>query len=214
VSRDAGFAIADLDTGLLADPKVVALARRQRDPLRTSAFVGLYVAVVLESWSSARRVTLEEAAPAWWLDGLSDAQQALLAAGLLDDDGRIPTHVWDGWYVPAAERRDQSRDRWRRASAAARDRAKSVSDDSARSHASRTVPSVPTDSVRPSEATTRTVQGTDDLTTCPRCGDGVRDGDPGVVIVDRRGSLGHRTCPTLEAAVQTEIIELHRMTAP
>jgi hypothetical protein len=37
MSRDDGFAIADTDTGMMSDAKVLALARLLRDPIRTGA---------------------------------------------------------------------------------------------------------------------------------------------------------------------------------
>jgi hypothetical protein len=49
MNREEGFPIADIDVGLMHDPKVVALAKRQRDPQRTLAWIGLYLALVLES---------------------------------------------------------------------------------------------------------------------------------------------------------------------
>ncbi len=39
MSRDDGFRIADTDTGMMADPKVLALARRLRDSVRTAAAI-------------------------------------------------------------------------------------------------------------------------------------------------------------------------------
>ena len=39
MSRDDGLRIADTDTGMMADPKVLALARRHRDSIRTAAAV-------------------------------------------------------------------------------------------------------------------------------------------------------------------------------
>lgn len=213
MSRDAGFPIADLDAGLLADPKVVALARRLKDPRQTAAHVALYAAVILESWASGERATLDAAAPAWWLDDLDDVLANLQAVGLLDSEGRVPEHAWDSWYMPAAERREASRDRWRRASAAARERAKGVIDDSARSHAPPTVPSVPFPTNRPSAATKPSRTG-NDPTTCPRCGDEVRESDPDVAVIDQRGTLGHRAeCPTIAAAPIAKAAHLRELYA-
>lgn len=104
MSRD-GFAIADTDTGLMADAKVLALARLQRDPIRTAAAITLYEAVRLASWKEGRRLTLDDTLPGWWLDPIDDLADALVAVKLLDAERRIPEHAWEGWYVPALERR-------------------------------------------------------------------------------------------------------------
>ena len=115
MSRDGGFTRADIDTGLFADTKVVALARRLRDPVQTAAHVALYTAVVLVSWGADERIPLEDAVPAWWLDPIDEVRANLQAVRLLDSDGRIPEHAWASWYAPATERRANTRERWRRA---------------------------------------------------------------------------------------------------
>lgn len=111
MSRNDGFDIADTDTGLMADPKVLALARRLRDATRTGAAITLYEAVRLASWKAGRRLTLEETVPGWWLDPVDDLAAALEAVGLLDAEHRIPGHAWLGWYGPAFERRLDARRR-------------------------------------------------------------------------------------------------------
>lgn len=117
MSRDAGFTRADVDTGLFADPKVVRLARHVRDPQRVAAATCLYVGLVLASWKAGERVTLEESAPAWFLEPVDELQTVLLAADLVDTDGRIPVHAWSSWYEPARERRQLTIDRWARSNA-------------------------------------------------------------------------------------------------
>ena len=117
MSRDEGFRVADLDTGVGDDPKVVALARRLRDPGQTAAHLGLYVALIAKSWGAGQRLTLADAAPAWWLDDVEPIRENLAAVGLLDADGRIPDHAWSSWYSPAAERLERTRERWRRGNA-------------------------------------------------------------------------------------------------
>lgn len=104
MSRDDGFRIADTDTGMMADPKVLALARRHRDPMRTAAAVALYDAVRLASWKACRRLTLDETAPGWWLEPVDDMAADLAAVGLLDAEHRIPEHAWRAWFVPALDR--------------------------------------------------------------------------------------------------------------
>lgn len=109
MSRDDGFAIADTDTSLMSDPKVVALARRLRDSVATMAAVGLYDAVRLASWKAGERLTLDEALPGWWLDPVDDMAAHLIAVGLLDAERRIPVGPWQSWFVPAYARRDHYR---------------------------------------------------------------------------------------------------------
>jgi len=109
MSRDDGFAIADVDAGLYADPKVVALARRLRDPRSAAVHVALYEALVLGSWGAGERITFEEALPAWWLEDVDDVRANLAAVGLVDVDGRIPDHAWEAWFQPAWDRRETRR---------------------------------------------------------------------------------------------------------
>lgn len=107
MNRD-GFARADVDVAFYHDPKAIKLARRLRNPERTMVCLGLYQAVVLASWSEGERVTLEDAAPAWWAEGIDDIAADLAGVGLIDGDGRIPAHAWETWFGPA---RDARRDR-------------------------------------------------------------------------------------------------------
>jgi len=95
-SRD-GLARADVDTGLYSDPKVKALARLQRGPVRTAATMTLYVATVLESWAENDRVSAEDAMPAWYLADYVDLVSDLTTVGLLDADGMIPEATLDRW---------------------------------------------------------------------------------------------------------------------
>ena len=108
-SRD-GMERADIDVALMADPKVVALARKLRDEARTMNAVGLYVSTVLASWQAGERLTLDEAVPAWWMGPWDELATALQEARLLDEDRRVPEHVWQGWFEPARVRRDRFRD--------------------------------------------------------------------------------------------------------
>ncbi len=105
MSRDDGFKVADIDTGLPADPKVVALARRLRGGIRTAAAMGLHEALLLASWRLGERVTIDEALPAWFLDDPGDLVAALRDVRLIDAEGRIPERAWAGWFGPALDRR-------------------------------------------------------------------------------------------------------------
>jgi hypothetical protein len=107
--RDQGFAVADTDTGLHNDPKIKYLWRLVRRPAAMNAAMTLYEAVRLASWDAGDRVSAADAAPFWMTD-LYSAQQSLTEAGLLDDEGYIPIHAWEGWFGPANERREQRRE--------------------------------------------------------------------------------------------------------
>jgi hypothetical protein len=110
MTRDDGFPIADTDTGMLSDPKVLALARRLHDSIRTGAAIALYDAVRLASWKAGCRLTLDETVPGWWLDPVDDLAAELVAVDLLDSERRLPAHAWEGWFGPAFGRRlDASR---------------------------------------------------------------------------------------------------------
>ena len=110
MSRDDGLARADIDTGLLSDPKVLTLARRLRDRLRTSGALVLYTGVLLASWRAGRRLALEETVPGWWLDPWEDLAAELVGVHLLDTEQRIPEHAWEGWYGPARDRLEHFRE--------------------------------------------------------------------------------------------------------
>jgi hypothetical protein len=103
-SRD-GFARADVDTNLLHDRKVLALARQLHDPVRTACALMLWEAALLASWNEGQRIPLADAAPAWWTDDPDEYEVDLQAAGLLDADGRIPDHAFSAWIGAALERR-------------------------------------------------------------------------------------------------------------
>ena len=102
MSRDQGFRTADIDVGLLADPKVRRLARRLKDPAAMNAAVVTYLSVLLASWDDGERICAEDVAPGW-MDELDTSD--LEAEGLLDAEGRIPERAWANWYGPAIERR-------------------------------------------------------------------------------------------------------------
>lgn len=197
MSRDAGFPIADLDVGFLRDVKVRRL--RSRIPERGSDATVLYLAVVLSSWEEGDRLAVHEADSP--VPATPDLVDALHAAGLLDDDGKVPVHAWEGWFRPAWERREKKRSGGQRGNAirwGSRSHSDSESDSDSVSpnRPIRTDPSEP--SVRPDSATTD--RSRDQRTTCPRCGDGpLDDKDPNVAVADRSGQLRHWKCPTVEA---------------
>jgi hypothetical protein len=115
MSREDGFDVADVATGHLDDPKVKALWRALApDQDRMSRALTLHLSVLLASWRQGFRVTVSEAVPVW-LDPDESLVNALTDARLLDKTGRIPSRSWKSWFGPASERRDKTRDRWRRA---------------------------------------------------------------------------------------------------
>lgn len=104
MSRDAGFAHADVDVNLLDDPKVKRLLRLVDDEGTRARAIVVYQAVVLSSWGEGQRVAAEDAAPVW-ITGLEDLVALLARVGLLDADGRVVEHAFEGWFRPALERR-------------------------------------------------------------------------------------------------------------
>ena len=112
MTRAGGFAHANLDTSFLDDPKLRAL-RRRVGVQRSEHCVVLYLALVLESWRSGRRMKVNEAVQDWQ-DVDEDDVRALRAVGLVDRTERIPKASWDGWYGAAAGRREQLREAGRK----------------------------------------------------------------------------------------------------
>lgn len=108
MSRDDGFAVADVDSGYFDDAKLRDLWQRLRDPVLMSQAVCLHQSTVLASWRHGERVTVTQAAPLWIVadQGLLDM---LHAVGLLDSEFRIPSESWDEWFLPAYERREERR---------------------------------------------------------------------------------------------------------
>lgn len=108
MSRDDGFPIADVDTGLFSDAKVKALARRLKDPHLTAEYLCLWTAVLLESWGEGERVPFVDGVPAWFTDDVDVAVEHLTAVGMLVDD-HIPSDSWSRWFGPAWDRREKRR---------------------------------------------------------------------------------------------------------
>ncbi len=154
--RSDGFAIMDVSTSICDDPKF-RLLHRQRPEHVTAAFM-VYVAVLGESWKAGRRVSVTDAWPvAVPFD--PEVVTSMIQVRLIERSGLPPRRAWDGWYAPARERRDQSRERWRRANENRRAVPHEDSDDTARLPRGQNdvplPPSVPT--VRPSVPTVPSV---------------------------------------------------------
>lgn len=220
MSRDDGFPIADVDVRLLDDAKFRALWRRLRDPGGMYQATTLYLSVILASWSAGERVTLNEAVPTW-ADPYEGIVAELEAVGLIDADGRLPEHAWDGWFGPAHARREERREAGRRGGLARAAASRATAEpEHSRGEALpvRTVPSVPSGPTEPPEprraraviAETTTNGHTApsspvDLRTCPTCGEEVDDRDRDTVeVINRRGQLAHRegSCPGLAVVAQ------------
>lgn len=111
MSRDDGFAVMDVSSDIVNDPKVRKLYRHAPDHAG-SAFAA-YIATMGESWKAGRRVTVDDAWPAF-LAFDRVAVDALIHVGLLDARGRVTTKAWSGWFETARKRRETSRARWSR----------------------------------------------------------------------------------------------------
>lgn len=114
MSREDGFAVMDVSTDIVNDPKFRRLHRQA--PEHVAAAFMAYVAVLGESWKAGRRVPVVDAWPVL-LPYDEAAIAAMIAAGLLDKRGQIPAKAWQGWFEPAHMRRKNTRERWRRANA-------------------------------------------------------------------------------------------------
>lgn len=114
MSRDEGFAVMDVSTAIMHDPKVKKLWRHAPDhaPVAFTA----YVATMAESWLAGRRVSIDDAWPAF-LAFSKPAIEALVEVELIDSDGLVTSKAWRGWFQPALKRRRQARARWARSNA-------------------------------------------------------------------------------------------------
>lgn len=110
-SRDDGFAIMDVSTSICDDPKFRRLARE--NPEMVAPAFTAYVATMAESWRVGRRVPVEDAWPGF-LPFSEPVCDALRGVGLIDARGLLTVKAWRGWFEPARERRQKSRDRWTR----------------------------------------------------------------------------------------------------
>jgi hypothetical protein len=104
MSRDDGFARADVDTAYLDDAKWRRVWRTLKDEGRMSRAVLLHLSTMLASWRHGERVCVIDAAPTW-LDIDPELVAVLADADLLDPEGCIPAPSFDGWYGPAAARK-------------------------------------------------------------------------------------------------------------
>jgi hypothetical protein len=216
MSREAGFSIADIDSGFVADPKVVALARRLHDQNVTAAYCLLYLSLVLASWKAGKRLTLDEGAPAWWTDSLDDARGHLEAVDLLDVDGRIHDRAWEGWFGPASARREERREAGRRGGhAKARNQrpASSVVARPKQSHNGNQAKLYPTVPTGPTGSNQRDGRRPPDVAEeadpspvpCAACGLLVAAGDKSTWALNNEAQVVHRACLTTAKPVASLI---------
>jgi hypothetical protein len=111
MSRSDGFAVMDVSTSIVHDPKFRQLHRERPDHV-APAFMA-YVAVLGESWKAGRRVSVTDAWPAL-LPFDAEVVVSMVRVRLVERGGLPPRKAWDEWYRPAYERRVKSRDRWAR----------------------------------------------------------------------------------------------------
>ena len=105
MSRDDGFAVADMDSGYFDDAKMRELWQKLRDPDRMARAICLHSATTLASWRQGCRVTVAQAVPLW-LPMDADLVTALRAVKLLDRAGKVPAEAWQVWFGTAYERRE------------------------------------------------------------------------------------------------------------
>lgn len=111
MTRDEGFAVMDVSTSLLQDPKVRKLQRHAPD--RWPVAMIAYLSAMSESWKAGRRVSIEDA----WPVGLPFDQLAadgLAQVGLVDASGLIVPRTWRSWFGKAKSRRAKTRADWRK----------------------------------------------------------------------------------------------------
>ena len=109
MSRDDGFAVADVDSAYFDDAKMRDLWQRLHDTDRMARACVLHAATLLSSWRHGERVTVTQACP-MWLPHDDELVVALKGVRLLDRSGRIPLGPWDQWFGTAFRRREARRE--------------------------------------------------------------------------------------------------------
>lgn len=103
--RSAGFARGDLDTAFPLDDKFLALRGRLTFD-RYYAATGVYFHVVAASWREAERKAAIRVVP-----DAADLISELVAVGLLDENGRVPTRAFGAWVGRARKARKAAAER-------------------------------------------------------------------------------------------------------
>jgi hypothetical protein len=143
VSRDDGFAIADVSVAFLRDPKVRQL---RSVGLEGGAAVLIYLGIVLSSWEHGKRLTLAESDVPF--PATPERIAMLREVGMIDAKLRIPTAIWAAWFGPARARKLERREAGRRGGLAKARNARATSNGVAELVAT-PYPSVPSSSVVP-----------------------------------------------------------------
>jgi hypothetical protein len=112
VSREDGFAVMDVSVDIVNDPKIRKLYRHA--PAQAGPAIVAYLATMGESWKAGRRVSVEDAWPAF-MPFDQAAVDAMIHVELLDSKGLLSSKAWRSWFMPAQTRREAVRERWRRA---------------------------------------------------------------------------------------------------
>ncbi len=105
--RPRGIPIAQIDSGLEADPKFVAL--HVAHPAEYHQALGTYMSLALRAWATASR----EADPYLCLGCPADSLRLLREYGLLDDENRIPEAVFDRYIGEVLRGREAEAERKR-----------------------------------------------------------------------------------------------------
>lgn len=109
MSRDDGFAVADMDSGYFEDAKMRDLWQRLHDPDQMARASCLHAATLLASWRQGERVTVSQACPLWLVTD-ADLVAALIASKLLDKTERLPKEAFVSWFGVATNRRKTRRE--------------------------------------------------------------------------------------------------------
>jgi hypothetical protein len=109
MSRDDGFAVADVDSSYFDDAKMRDLWNALGNPDRMARAICLHESTVLASWRAGCRVTVAQAVPLW-LAVDPELVDALRKAKLLDRAGKVPAASWDDWFGAAYSRREARRE--------------------------------------------------------------------------------------------------------
>lgn len=102
-----GFQLANVDVGILQDPKMIKLAKYVPDEGERAYTELIYFQTMLESWRVGERVTALEAEILW--EPTDGRVAALQKVGLLTDDGRVTESAWATYYGAALERSERRR---------------------------------------------------------------------------------------------------------
>jgi hypothetical protein len=172
MSRDDGFAVADMDSAYFDDAKMRDLWQRLHDPDRMARAVVLHAATLLGSWRQGERITVGQASPLW-MPHDDEIVEDLKAVRMLDRSGKIPSGPWNKWFGVAFKRREVRRETGRAGGLASGKARSTDGEGTVQGELSPTepvrpsVPPVPSSPTGPSVPSPRTGKKNDGLTTPP-----------------------------------------------